>query len=186
MPAVQTYSRSHIQRQQAAHAKADGYGRHRHLYLQWKLQRVTQDLRSALGNALPLAWLDYGCGKGGFINEVRSLSIFESIEGYDPAVYTYQKRPQRTFDVVTCLDVLDIVEPRFLDAVLEDISSLTAGLAVIDCLTRPRPGGALMPHQPFFWVNLVKQHLQIVDVTVEFPGMDGFERVIITANHAAE
>jgi hypothetical protein len=185
MSALQTYTRSHVERQQTAHARADGYGRHRHLYLHGTLQRVAQDLRSAAGGSGTLAWLDYGCGKGNFIGEVKSLALFDTMTGYDPAVHAYRQRPAGTFDAVTCLDVLDIVEPRFLDAVLDDIAQLTAGFAVIDCLTRPKPGGALRPHPPFFWAHLVKRHMNVVNTTVEFPGMTGFERVIITANRAA-
>ena len=33
-----------------------------------------------------LTLLDYGCGKGRFIEEMRGLNLFSDIAGYDPAV----------------------------------------------------------------------------------------------------
>jgi hypothetical protein len=77
--------------------------------------------------------------------------------------------------------VLDIVEARFLGNVLNDVAALTGRAAVFDCLTRPKPDGGLRPHPPFFWSYLVSQHMNVVETTTEFPGMEGFERVVIQA-----
>jgi len=171
MPAPQTFSGSHIRRQREAHAKADGYGRHRHLYLHDTLRRLARQLDAR-------SWLDYGCGKGEFIEQIRPLDLFATIAGYDPAVDAFAARPEGRFDVVTCLDVLDIVEPRFLAALLDDVAGFTAGLAVFDMLTRPN---RLRPHPPFYWTSLVRQHMDVVESSVEFPGVQDFERVVIVA-----
>jgi len=171
MPPFQTFSGSHIRRQREAHAKTDGYGRHRHLYLHDTLRRLAQQLNAR-------SWLDYGCGKGGFIEQIHPLDLFASIAGYDPAVEAFAARPEGRFDVVTCLDVIDIVEPRFLAALLDDVAAYTDGLAVFDVLTKPN---RLRPHAPFHWTGLVRQHMDVVESRVEFPRMQDLERVVIIA-----
>ncbi len=182
VPAVRssrTFSAAHLRRQRDAHAQADGYGRHRHLYLQDTFVRLARRLREVSGRP-GIDWLDYGCGKGTFIDQIAPFGLFDRISGYDPAVETFQSRPQH-HDLVTCLDVLDVVEPRFRAELLEELAVLTGGAVLLDCLTRPRAGGTLQPHPPFYWSALVRQHLKVLATRVEFAGMDGFERVLILA-----
>jgi Methyltransferase domain len=176
---VETFSSAHIGRQREAHA-ADGYGRHRHLYLHDTMRRIATSLRQAK-QGYDLSWLDYGCGKGGFIEEIRPLDLFTTIRGFDPAVAAFAVRPEGRFDLVTCLDVLDVVEPQFLGNVLDDIAALTEHLALFDHLTRPRADSQLRPHPPFYWSHLVGQHMEIVGTKIEYPRMDRFERAVIQA-----
>lgn len=171
----QTFSPGHIRRQRQAHANADGYGRHRHLYLHDTMRRLARQLQAR-------SWLDYGCGKGGFIEQIRPLGLFETIAGYDPAVQAFAARPEGRYDLVSCLHVLDVVEPRFIDVVLDDVASFTGGLAVFDVLTMPKATSALRPHPPFFWTQLIRRHMDMVESNVEFPGLQDFERVIIIAS----
>ena len=128
-----------------------------------------------------MSWLDYGCGKGGFIEQIRPLGLFAAITGYDPAVTAFRARPTGTYDLVTCLDVIDIAEPRYLDALLQDVAGFTAGLAIFDCLTRPKASSTLRPHPPFFWAAIVRRHMDVVETRVEFPDMQDFERAVIVA-----
>lgn len=176
----ETFSSSHIRRQRDSHARTDGYGRHRHLYLHDTMHQLAATLSRSKATK-DLTWLDYGCGKGGFIAEIRPLDLFATIAGHDPAVEAFRTRPEGRYDLVTCLDVLDIVEPRYLGAVLDDVAGLTDGLAVFDCLTRPKQGAKVKPHPPFYWTGLVRRHMDVVETKVEFPGMDGFERAVIVA-----
>jgi hypothetical protein len=178
-----TYSASHIDRHRAAHVREDGYGRHRHLYLQETIRQLARSLGSAENQGL--SWLDYGCGKGGFIEQIRPLSLFATIVGFDPAVSGFSSRPAGRFDLVTCLDVIDIVEPRYLGAVVQDAATFTRGVAVFDCLTRPKTA-ALRPHSPLYWTQIIRQHMEVVETRVEFPGMDGFERVVIIASRRSD
>ena len=177
---VEIYSPAHLSQQQRAHAAADGYGRHRHLYLHDTMRRIAMDLRQAKQTD-HLSWLDYGCGKGGFIEEIQALGLFTTIRGFDPAVAAFADRPEGHFDLVTCLDVLDKVEPQFLGNVLDDIAALTDRVALFDHLTRPKAGSGLRPHPPFYWSSLVGRHMDVLDVKTEYPGMDSFERVVIQA-----
>jgi hypothetical protein len=179
-PTLRTLSTSHLRQQREAHRRADNYGRHRHLYLHDTMRRLAGTLREMAPGAVP-TWLDYGCGKGEFIAQITALGLFTSITGHDPAVGCFSTRPSAQFDLVTCLDVLDIVEPQCLDAVLADVAQFTSRLALFDCLTRPKPESGLRPHAPFYWTMVVARRLHVVETWTAFPGIHGFERVLIIA-----
>jgi hypothetical protein len=176
-----TFSRDHLEDQRRAHAVSDGYGRHHHYYL----DAILRDVAIRAGNGGEVTWLDYGCGKGTFIERVRPLGLFSAITGYDPAVGEFAARPVAPADVVTCLDVLDTVEPQYREAVLREIAGLTRHFAVFDCVTRPKRGGRLLRLAPSFWAKFVGRVLDVVEQRVEYAGMEGLERVVlITAPRA--
>jgi 2-polyprenyl-3-methyl-5-hydroxy-6-metoxy-1,4-benzoquinol methylase len=175
-----TFSAAHLQRQRDAHLRADGYGRHRHLYLHARMAQFAERLRHARPGCR-LRWLDYGCGKGEFIEQIRPLGLFDEIAGYDPAISSFAQKPVDSFDLVTCLDVLDTVEPRYTDAVLAHVAALSQGMAVFDCLTLPKRGTRLAPHPPFYWQMVIQRHLDILETIVEFAGVQDFERAVILA-----
>lgn len=64
--------------------------------------------------------LDYGCGKGGLKRALPDLDIRE----YDPCVAGKETLPEAA-DLVLCTDVLEHVEPDFLEEVLDHIKSVT-------------------------------------------------------------
>lgn len=81
--------------------------------------------------------LDYGAGKGrlGFALE----ELFEhplTIHHYDPAIPEWSGAPGPC-DVVTCIDVLEQIEPDLLDNVLDDLRRVTAGVGVFSVHTEP-------------------------------------------------
>lgn len=67
--------------------------------------------------------LDYGCGKGTLFDDGRLRKQFECTE-FDPGIAGKDAMPVAA-DVVVCTDVLEHVEPDFLDNVLKHIRSLT-------------------------------------------------------------
>lgn len=76
--------------------------------------------------------LDYGTGKGSLVRRLKSeLPDTITVCGYDPAVDEFKVRPSVTFDILTCLDVLEHVELDSIDAVLRDIHALTKNLCYI-------------------------------------------------------
>ena len=170
-----TFSPDHLEAQRRAHAVSDGYGRHHHYYL----DTVMRDVAARAGDSGEVSWLDYGCGKGTFMERVRPLGLFGAIAGYDPAVSEFAERPAGQSDVVTCLDVLDTVEPEYREAVLRDIAGLTRRFAVFDCLTRPKRGGRLQRLAPSFWAKFVGRVLDVVEQRVEYASMEGLERVVL-------
>lgn len=62
--------------------------------------------------------LDYGCGKG----TLQARLPF--IRGYDPAVPGHDSVPHPA-DIVVCTDVLEHIEPEYLDQVLGDLQRCT-------------------------------------------------------------
>lgn len=80
--------------------------------------------------------LDYGCGR------MRNLaSVIEpdhDIEyiAYDPAVPEFSEQAVPA-DLVTCIDVLEHIEPDLLDNVLDDLKRCTAGHGFFTIHTGP-------------------------------------------------
>ena len=59
--------------------------------------------------------------------------------GYDPAVEAYQSKPTSSFDIVTCIDVLEHISREDIMNILQDINSHTNGfffLQLISCLPK--------------------------------------------------
>ena len=68
--------------------------------------------------------LDYGAGKGRLGQSLRTmLPAPLAIHHYDPGVPEWSGRP-RPCGFVCCIDVLEHIEPDFLDNVLDDLQSL--------------------------------------------------------------
>lgn len=79
--------------------------------------------------------LDYGCGS--MQNLAKVLQPQNEVEylGYDPAVEEFRfKEPA---DLVTCIDVLEHIEPELLDNVLDDLMMLTQRFAFVTVHTGP-------------------------------------------------
>lgn len=75
--------------------------------------------------------LDYGCGKGTMADYLDDVTL------YDPCMPEFSKRPDGPFDTVACCDVLEHVEPAYLDNVLDDIKSLATKAVYLVISTRP-------------------------------------------------
>jgi hypothetical protein len=87
-----------------------------------------------LGNCSSLS--DYGAGK---CNLKRALKLRDGdkvrYQPYDPAFPDYGA-PQPA-ELVTCIDVLEHIEPKLLDAVIADIASISRKLAFMTVHTGP-------------------------------------------------
>lgn len=81
--------------------------------------------------------LDYGCGKG-LLAKQLDFPIWE----YDPCVLG-KDFPPRAADLVVCIDVLEHIEPEYLDNVLGDILRCTKKIAFFIIATRP--AGKFLP-----------------------------------------
>ena len=73
----------------------------------------------------PKSLLDYGCGKGFILANLRERYPNTKCEGYDPAVKIYNKKFYSPYDCVFSNDVLEHIEPIFLKDVLEHINQLS-------------------------------------------------------------
>jgi hypothetical protein len=74
--------------------------------------------------------LDYGCGKGALSSALVDSGLI--VREYDPGIPGKDGAPGEA-DVVVCLDVLEHIEPEYIDRVLLDLVRLarTGAFAVI-------------------------------------------------------
>ena len=101
---------------------AYGSGSHRHAYLVAGIACI-EGCRTIL---------DYGAGKGTLKTELlRGGMAVPLIAEYDPGVPGKEVRPEPA-DLVTCLDVMEHVEPECLFAVLRDLVRVTRKKLFVD------------------------------------------------------
>ncbi len=157
---IRTYTETYLQRHRDTHTKHPEFGTHRHPYLVDTMREIAQKCEQASG--APPSVLDYGCGKGVFLDELRRMNIFSELAGFDPAIPKFRERPSRQFDVVICLDVLDQLEDQFVRAAIEDVAQLTARVAVFDIITKQSPKFAhLRPRSASTWKQLVERSMHV-------------------------
>ena len=121
-----------------------------------------------LGNCTSLS--DYGAGK---CNLKKALRLRDGggvdYRPYDPAFPEYgQPRPS---DLVTCIDVLEHIEPQSLDAVLSEISSISEKLAFLTVHTGPAKkmltdgrNAHLIQESTSWWLGRFEPHFDILHV----------------------
>lgn len=188
---IRTSTDDYLRRHRTTHAKHPEFGTHRHPYLH---DRIRQLARSATVAGVRPGLLDYGCGKGVFLEAMRRLDLFGEACGTDPAVEAFRARPSHPFDIVTCLDVLDQLEERFVAAVIEDVAQLTSGVAVFSVITRQSPAFAhLRPRPALAWRQVIGKRMRIVATEIRTASqwemtMEGAcpERIILVAEPVAD
>ena len=75
--------------------------------------------------------LDYGCGKGEYLPFILPIDI----KNYDPAVLRWSVDPD-VEDYLMCFDVLEHVEPKLLDNVIQHMVSKFRKKAILIVSTR--------------------------------------------------
>ena len=69
--------------------------------------------------------LDYGTGKGFLVDQLRAeLPSKFKVDGYDPSVEKWSKPPASSYDIVTCLDVLEHIDLQFIDRTILQLKKL--------------------------------------------------------------
>jgi hypothetical protein len=69
------------------------------------------------------SFIDYGCGKGSLGEKVQTEFPDMIIRNYDPAVEKFSKKPIPS-DFLCSTDMLEHIEPEYLDNVLGDMKNL--------------------------------------------------------------
>ena len=114
------------------HAADNSYG----LAIAYKMRNSLKgrlEIPSAVNNSARFrnvrSMLDYGTGKGGLISLLKESdsTIDIDVQGFDPAVKEFSRRPDRSFDIVTCIDVLEHVDRDKIGDSIKDMSSLLNG-----------------------------------------------------------
>lgn len=76
--------------------------------------------------------LDYGCGKQTLAETLPELRV----RGYDPALPELATTPEPA-DLVICTDVLEHIEPEWLDNVLDDLARVIRKVGFLTVSTQP-------------------------------------------------
>lgn len=109
--------------------------------------------------------LDYGAGK---LRLRDSITVDVNYTAYEPSNPEYDSEPEPT-EFVTCIDVLEHIEPELLDNVLDDLQRVTLkyGLFTIHTgkavKTLPDGRNAHLTQQPYtWWQPKIKERFDIV------------------------
>ena len=113
--------------------------------------------------------LDYGAGKGrlGFALEDLLDRPIE-VHHYDPAIPQWAETPEPC-RLVTCIDVLEHIEPAFIDAVLDDLKRVTAHTGLFTIHTFPAVkvlgdgrNAHLIQKPPSWWLPKFLERFELV------------------------
>jgi SAM-dependent methyltransferase len=78
----------------------------------------------------PRSILDYGCGQSRLL-EALDLGYPVQFGRYDPAIPDYAKKPDRVFDLLINVDVLEHIEETDLDPVIAEMKALCRHAIII-------------------------------------------------------
>lgn len=170
---MDTISEGHIKGNKILHASAEGYGGRGN---KWIVESIYW--AGVLGAK---TILDYGCGQRSYSSDwtrhhkSRNYSIVNIID-YDPAVEGYENN-RTEVDMVNCTDVLEHIEPQYLDNVFKDLKTLGRLGAFLVIATRPAnkflPDGrnAHLIIQPMeWWIDKIHEYWGYASVTVVSDG----------------
>jgi hypothetical protein len=89
-----------------------------------------------LARSRPRSISDYGAGKQNLRKALEQLGVSGyDYHPFDPAFPEYGE-PQSA-DLVCCIDVLEHIEPEFVDAVIEELATITVKLGFFTIATGP-------------------------------------------------
>jgi hypothetical protein len=80
--------------------------------------------------------LDYGCGSRMSLTKTLKVKHKLTYQGYDPGVPEMAGKPIPA-QMVACIDVLEHIEPEFLDNVLDHLAELTEVIVFLTIHTGP-------------------------------------------------
>jgi len=80
------------------------------------------EISSVVLEQKPKSILDYGCGRSDLVAHFWNDGKRE-IDRYDPAIPAYKTLKDKTYDMVLCNDVLEHIEMRDVDRVLQEIKT---------------------------------------------------------------
>lgn len=111
--------------------------------------------------------LDFGCGKGGLVRELRRMLPDVVIHGYDPAISEFDVIPLKQYDMVACLDVLEHLDQNSYQEELGSIHALNPRW--LFCNISCRPAMAVLPNgqnahtllrSPRWWKETLLAHFE--------------------------
>lgn len=119
---------------------------------------------------------DYGAGKRRLVQELQRMgSAPAEYFPYDPAFPEYGE--PRPADLVCCIDVLEHIEPDYLDTVLLDLKAITRRVGFLTVHTGPAmkvlPDGRnahLIQRPSSWWLPRLCRHFEIIQLATSEGG----------------
>lgn len=115
--------------------------------------------------------LDYGCGKGYLAKHIQGADV----RRYDPAIEKFAALPDDA-DLVVCLDVLEHIEPEYLDNVLRHLTSLankflflSVSLKAAGRFLRDGRNSHLILHDADWWEKKIRKYGCQLETTFNRP-----------------
>lgn len=123
--------------------------------------------------------LDYGCGK---CDLWQALHEGFDVRNYDPALLGFDTPPEPA-ELVTCIDVLEHVEPEYLESTLADLVRVTLRIGFFTIATQPsskRLADGTNCHRIVedsgWWSKQLKQYFPAV--AIDAPSSNGLQAVV--------
>lgn len=114
----------------------------------------------------PKTLLDYGCGKGIILKHLQQTYHNVVIDGYDPVIPAFANIPKKNYDCVFSNDVLEHIEPQYIDNVLTHINNLATKFIWLRIDTLPArktlPDGRnahILLESDSWWLNKISSTL---------------------------
>lgn len=121
------------------------------------------------------SYLDYGCGKGAMVNEITNAFPNIDVVGYDPGIIKFNSIPKQA-EFVSAIDVLEHIEPEYIDNILSHIYSLFTKICYLEISCAPAgrklPDGRnahLIQEDSIWWKNKLLKYCNddnIIDYVV--------------------
>jgi hypothetical protein len=111
----------------------------------------------------PTSLLDYGCSHGRLISQLKIDFPNIDIDGFDPAVPEFEVINKQSYDCIISNDVIEHIEPEFLDQTLEQMQKLFKNYAwfIIACYPAKKSladgrNAHLIIESPNWWLDKIK------------------------------
>lgn len=128
--------------------------------------------------------LDFGAGERTLERDAKWALPQAKVTSYDPGIPGIDVLPTGQFDIVICTDVMEHVEPQFVDQTLDVIRALTKHAAYIDIACSPAkthlPDGRnahLVVEQPSWWLVKLQSRWGEVEVHKQHKALEVVARV---------
>ena len=141
----------------------------------------------------PSSLLDYGCAQGGLIKQLKIDFPNMDIDGFDPAVPDFEVIKKQLYDCIISNDVIEHIEPEFLDQTLKQMQGLFKNYAwfIIACYPAKKllPDGRnahLIIESTDWWLDKIKDifnnsiiiHHEVVEIELSKPEL----RIVLNKN----
>ena len=107
-----------------------------------KRKKIPKFLESFIMQHNPNSILDFGCGVGSLVLTLQEAYPKKIIKGFDPGNKDFEVVPKEIFDLLISTDVLEHIEPEYLDETLKFLSTKSS---LIYHLIALEPSSVILP-----------------------------------------